>query len=67
MPELIRHWAIGPPRATTWRRGLPLPGHRNMAQVLAGEQREAVERGATAFAPVREHEETDDAPRPRPL
>jgi len=38
-----------------------------MGEVMRAEQRDAAKRGATLLAPVREHEETDDAPRPPAL
>jgi len=49
MVRIIKHWEVGPPRATTWRRGLPMPGHRDMAQVMAEEQLLAISQGAVAF------------------
>lgn len=66
MPRLIRGWTIGPGRACK-HTGLPLPGHRDMAEVLTDEQRNAVKRGATAFVRARKHEETKNGPRPPSL
>ena len=49
MATLMRGWTIGKGRACK-HQSLPLPGHRTMAEVLAEEQREAVERGAINLA-----------------
>jgi hypothetical protein len=57
MVRLLRGWTIGPARPCK-HAGLPLPGHRDMGEVLAAEQRIAVQCGATAFVRARKHEET---------
>lgn len=58
MAELIRHWAIGPARAT--RLPPPYP-HRTMAEVLA-EEKQLREHRAALF-PTRTKEPPDGAPR----
>lgn len=66
MPELLQSWRVGPPRPAKARRYpyFPLPGHRDMAEVLAEEERLVAERGATVLSPARKRKETDHAPRP---
>jgi hypothetical protein len=62
MLKLIRGWTIGLGRPCKHTE-LPLPGHRDMAKVLAAERRNAVERGATAFVRARKPKETNDGTR----
>jgi hypothetical protein len=66
MPQLLHHWQIGPPRPAKARPYpyFPLPGHRNMAEVLAEEERIVAERWATVLSPVRKRKETNDGQRP---
>lgn len=56
-------WQLGPGRACSWPGGLPLPGHRDMAQVMAAQRRKAEEAGALAFARAKREEALDEPTR----
>lgn len=62
MPRLIRYWEVGAARGSNWRRGLPMPLHRTMGDVLLAERADALDKGAKAFAYARENEEAEDEP-----
>jgi hypothetical protein len=53
MHSHIRHWEIGKARATLWVRGLPMPGHRTMAEIMAEEREIHIAKGALAFRRAR--------------
>lgn len=63
MATLMRGWTIGKGRACK-HQSLPLPGHRTMAEVLAEEQREAIERGAIAYNRARKNKGGQDGKPP---
>jgi hypothetical protein len=60
---MLNDWQKGPPRASRWKHGLPLPCHRTLAEVMADQRKPGK---VVSLQRARKREE-DNGPRPPKL